>query len=34
VRELLALVGIDRILMAAEPESARGTALSMELSAA
>ena len=34
VRELLAIVGIDRVLMAENAEGARGKTLGMELSAA
>jgi anti-anti-sigma regulatory factor len=34
VREILAIVGIDRLLMAANAENAVGTAMGMELSAA
>jgi anti-anti-sigma factor len=34
VLEIMAIVGIDRVLMAASSEGARGTALGMELSAA
>ncbi len=34
VLEIMSIVGIDRILIAREPEGARGPALGMELSAA
>ncbi len=34
VRELLAIVGIDRVLIAGTAENAQGTSLGMELSAA